>query len=59
MAGRTVGCWLCASPTYQGVDLHCLEQRIFLSVRHIVVVEKSCGEGSGGLVTLAGVVDRK
>jgi hypothetical protein len=40
MAGRTVGYWRCTFPTYQGVDLHRLEQRIFLSVRHREVVER-------------------
>ena len=52
MAGRTVGCCFCAFPTYQGVDLHCLEQRIFLSIRHLKVGGIRRGEGAAGMLSL-------
>jgi hypothetical protein len=43
MAGRTVGYWLYTFLTYQGVDLHRLEQRIFLGFRHLVKSSKGLG----------------
>jgi hypothetical protein len=50
MAGRTVGYWLYSFLTYQGVDLHRLEQRIFLGFRHsrevVEGVGVTFGEGS-------------
>jgi hypothetical protein len=57
MAGRTVGYCFCPLPTYQGIDLHRLEQRIFLCVRHdVVVVERSRVGRAVGVVALAFVV---
>jgi hypothetical protein len=50
--GAQWGTGCSAFPTYQGVDLHCLEQRIFLSVRHDLVVERCRVEGSARVVNV-------
>jgi hypothetical protein len=56
--GAQWGYCFCPLPTYQGVDLHRLEQRIFLCVRHdvVVVVERSRVGRAAGVVALAFVV---